>query len=134
MTITPEEDNYALYGAYLIVAYQDPNTSEKKIYIDDGFDMLCSGEARSINNTEGTAYAGFSNVSTSALSMQKLLTYWPVPMKQVRANSSSIKMNHWILWKLQHNNADRFQCLQCNHALKSGLNTADLQKLYKWNQ
>jgi hypothetical protein len=34
MTISPEADNlYALYGAYLIVFYQDSNSKNKTIWI-----------------------------------------------------------------------------------------------------
>ena len=52
MTIIPEAgNNYGIYGAYLIVVYQDNyETTIKKIYINDGFDMLYSGTTRSASN------------------------------------------------------------------------------------
>jgi hypothetical protein len=68
MTITPEEgQNYGIYGAYLIVVYQDPDTDNKTIYINDGFDMLCSRYTYSVSDEEATAYANYQNVNTDHL-------------------------------------------------------------------
>ena len=54
-----------LYGSYLIVVYQDPNTTNKTIIINDGCDLLCSNPKYSVNDTEAAAYANFQNVNTS---------------------------------------------------------------------
>lgn len=63
MTITPEAgENYGIYGAYLIVTYSDPATTEKQIYINDEFDMVYSRTSYSINDDEATAYATFTGV------------------------------------------------------------------------
>ncbi|MCE5215316.1 MAG: DUF3344 domain-containing protein [Methanobacterium sp.] len=74
ITITPEAgNNYGIYGAYIIVVYQDPNTSNKKIWINDGFDMLCSRETYSVNDAEATAYANFAGANTSSLSNAEVI-------------------------------------------------------------
>ncbi|MGV8143608.1 MAG: DUF3344 domain-containing protein [Methanothermobacter sp.] len=66
MTITPETtNNYGLYGAYIIVVYEDTDTTNKTIYINDGFDMLYNKDIYSINNTEAIAYATYNDVNTS---------------------------------------------------------------------
>ncbi len=76
MNIIPEPGNtndYGIYGAYLLVVYQDPNTSNKKIWINDGFDMLCSRETYSVNDAEATAYANFTGANTSNLSNAEVI-------------------------------------------------------------
>jgi uncharacterized repeat protein (TIGR01451 family) len=74
MTITPEGDNkYSLYGAYLIVVYQDSNTTNKTIWINDGFDMLCSKASYSVNDTEATSYANYGNVDTSKVTNAQVI-------------------------------------------------------------
>ncbi|WFN34320.1 DUF3344 domain-containing protein [Methanogenium sp. S4BF] len=66
MTITPEADNtYGLYGAYLLVVYEDPETSTKAIWINEEFDMLYSYASYSVSDTEATAYAPFTGVDTT---------------------------------------------------------------------
>ena len=65
ITITPEAgNNYALYGAYLIVVYQDAGTTSKKIFVNDEFDMVWSRSAYSTNNEEATVYASFAGADT----------------------------------------------------------------------
>nr|WP_319374734.1 DUF3344 domain-containing protein [uncultured Methanobacterium sp.] len=74
MTITPEAgNNYAIYGAYMVLVYQDNTTTMKKIYINDGFDMLCSRYTYSVNDTEATAYANYDGVSTTDLGNAKVI-------------------------------------------------------------
>ncbi|MGI6483737.1 MAG: DUF3344 domain-containing protein [Methanobacterium sp.] len=74
MIITPEPENdYGIYGAYLVVVYGDATTSWKKIYINDGFDMLCSRYTYSVNDTEATAYANFEEVNTANLGNAKVV-------------------------------------------------------------
>jgi uncharacterized repeat protein (TIGR01451 family) len=65
--------NLILYGSYLVVVYQDPNTTNKTIIINDGCDLLCSNPAYSVNDTEATAYANFQNVSTNKAINAKLI-------------------------------------------------------------
>jgi methionine-rich copper-binding protein CopC len=74
MTITPEEGvNYGIYGAYLVVVYEDSTTSYKQIFINDGFDMLYSRDSYSVNDTEATAYANFEDVYTTGLENAKTI-------------------------------------------------------------
>ncbi|MFY9195393.1 MAG: DUF3344 domain-containing protein, partial [Methanoculleus sp.] len=68
LTITPEADNdYFLYGAYLVVVYEDPATTEKRILINEEFDMVCSRASYSVDDEEATVYAPFSGVNTTDL-------------------------------------------------------------------
>jgi PKD repeat protein len=68
MTITPETGvNYGIYGAYLIVTYSDPATTEKQILINDEFDNIQSQALYSVTTDEATAYATFSGVDTTDL-------------------------------------------------------------------
>ncbi|MBP1946964.1 putative repeat protein (TIGR01451 family), partial [Methanobacterium petrolearium] len=75
MTITPEEgQNYGIYGAYIIVVYEDSTTSYKQIYINDGFDMLYSRETYSVSDEEATAYANYEDVDTAKLVNAQVIT------------------------------------------------------------
>ncbi len=66
MTITPEADsNYGIYGAYLVVVYEDPETSTKAIWMNEEFDMVYSRPSYSVSEAEATAYAPFSGVDTT---------------------------------------------------------------------
>ncbi len=69
MTITPETGNaYALYGAYLIVVYADPaGTTQRTIWVNDGFDMLQSQAQYSVSSEEATAFATFDGVSATGM-------------------------------------------------------------------
>ncbi|KKG15006.1 hypothetical protein EO98_16705 [Methanosarcina sp. 2.H.T.1A.6] len=69
ITVTPETgNNYGIYGAYLVVVYNDPNATEKKIWINDEFDLLTSKNSYAVNNEEATAYATFSDINTEGIS------------------------------------------------------------------
>ncbi len=70
LLLTPEgtpgtTNDYSLYGAYLVVTYIDPATTDKQILINDEFDMVYAGSARSVTSDEATAYADFSELDTS---------------------------------------------------------------------
>lgn len=74
MTITPESgNNYGIYGAYLVVMYQDAGTTEKKIWINDEFDMVQSQAQYSVTSDEATAYAPFAGVDTSGVASAKAI-------------------------------------------------------------
>jgi PKD repeat protein len=69
LTITPEADNnYGIYGAYIVVVYSDATTTEKKIWINDECDILASGTSLSATSEEATAYAPFAGVDTTGMS------------------------------------------------------------------
>ncbi|OPX72975.1 MAG: PKD domain protein [Methanoregulaceae archaeon PtaU1.Bin059] len=70
LVLTPEgtpgtTNDYALFGAYLVVIYGDRGTTEKRIWINEEFDMLYAGSARSVTSEEATAYAVFAGVDTT---------------------------------------------------------------------
>ena len=53
MTITPQAENKnGIYGAYLVVVYEDPSTSLKKIWINDECDILASANSYSVTSDE----------------------------------------------------------------------------------
>ncbi len=70
LALTPEgtpgtTNDYALFGAYLVVIYGDRGTTEKRIWINEEFDMVYAGSARSVTSDEATAYAVFAGVDTT---------------------------------------------------------------------
>ncbi|HNQ26014.1 MAG TPA: DUF3344 domain-containing protein, partial [Methanoregulaceae archaeon] len=78
MTITAETgNNNGIYGAYLVVVYQDASTTVKSIWINDECDMLYAGAVRSVSNDEGTAYAGFPGIDTTGVSKATLIAAAP---------------------------------------------------------
>lgn len=70
LVMTPEgtpgtTNDYALWGAYLIVTYSDPAATEKQIFINDEFDMVQSQSQYSVTTDEATVYATFAGVDTT---------------------------------------------------------------------
>lgn len=62
---TPGTTNdYSLYGAYLVVTFIDPAAGDRQILINDEFDMVYAGSARSVSSSEATVYANFSELDT----------------------------------------------------------------------
>jgi PGF-pre-PGF domain-containing protein len=69
ITLTPEEGNtYGIYGAYMVVVYSDSETSVKKIWINEEFDMIYCYASYSVTSEEATAYAPFMDVDTTGFS------------------------------------------------------------------
>nr|WP_275425589.1 DUF3344 domain-containing protein [Methanosarcina horonobensis] len=69
ITITPEASNdYAMWGAYMVVVYHDPAGKTGKIWINDEFDILAAGNSYAVTSDEATAYASFSGVNASGVS------------------------------------------------------------------
>lgn len=77
LVYTQEAPSYAVYGAYLVVVYQDPATSLKKIWINDEFDLLYPGAARSVTNDEATTFVPFAGVDTTGISSAKVIAIAP---------------------------------------------------------
>ncbi len=74
LSITPEADNnYGIYGAYLVVVYSDPGATEKTIWINDECDILASGTSTRATNEEATAFAPFTGVNTTGLSSARAI-------------------------------------------------------------
>lgn len=72
ISFTPDVST-AFYGGYLVVVYQDPATTVKKIWINDEFDMLYSGASRSITNDEAAVYAPFAGVDITGVASAKAI-------------------------------------------------------------
>jgi len=77
LVMTQEAPSYAIYGAYLVVVYEDPATTEKKIWINDEFDLIYSGAGRSVSNEEATTYAPFTGVDTGSVATAKVIAIAP---------------------------------------------------------
>jgi PKD repeat protein len=77
LVYTQEAPSYAIYGAYLVVVYQDPATTVKKIWINDEFDLLYSGAARSVSNEEATTYAPFTGVDNTGVATANVIVIAP---------------------------------------------------------
>jgi hypothetical protein len=73
----------------MLVIYQDSNATYKRIYINDGTDLLCSSNSFSVNDTEATAYANYNNI-TPQLGNAVWLWLWLQQIRVVRVNSSSM--------------------------------------------
>jgi PKD repeat protein len=78
LTLTPGAgNNNGIYGSYLLVVYQDSSLNETAIWINDGCDMIYSGDARSVNDTEATAYAVFGGVDLTGMTDARVTTVLP---------------------------------------------------------
>jgi len=78
LVLTPEgtagtTNDYALYGAYFVVTYSDPATTEKQIFINDEFDMVQSQTQYSVTTDEATAYATFAGIDSSDVDTAKVI-------------------------------------------------------------
>ncbi|WP_321421164.1 DUF3344 domain-containing protein [uncultured Methanobacterium sp.] len=129
MTITPEAgNNYALYGAYLIVVYQDNTTTMKKIYINDGFDMLCSRETYSVNDTEATSNSNFQDVNTSNLGNAKAIAILASAGDNGKSKFYFNGVEYTGFWNQYQNGPQTgFSTYDVTSALTNGLNTAGIQ-------
>jgi hypothetical protein len=118
----------ALYGSYLIVVYQDPNTAYKKIYINDGADMLYSGTTRSVSDEEGTAHAKFNDVNTSGMVNAQVIA---ILASANEKGKSKFFFNgqEYTDFSGAYNSTSQigFSIYDVTNALIKGLNTADLQ-------
>jgi subtilase family serine protease len=131
MTITPEVGrNYGIYGAYLIVVYEDATTSYKKIYINDGFDMVCSRYTYSVNDTEATANANFEDVNTEGVVNAQAIT---VIASADETNDSKFLFNgneytgFWSSWTGTSGPQLGFNTYDVTSALQEGSNQAGMQ-------
>jgi len=118
----------ALYGSYLIVVYQDPNTTNKTIYINDGADMLYSGTARSVSNEEGTAHANFNDVNTTGVGNAQVINILASASDEGKSKFFFNGEEYTGFWKAYSKASQLgFRIYDVTSALINGLNTADLQ-------
>jgi len=120
--------NTALYGSYLIVVYQDPNTAYKKIYINDGADMLYSGTVRSVSDEEGTAHAKFNDVNTSGMVNAQVIAILASANEEGKSKFF-FNGQEYTDFSGAYNSTSQigFSIYDVTNALIKGLNTADLQ-------
>ncbi len=129
ITITPEAgNNYALYGGYLVVVYQDAGTTEKKIFVNDEFDMVWSRSTYSTNNEEATVYANFTGIDNNNIAGAKAIA--------ILASASDVNKSKFFFdgteytgfWSnYQSGPQIGFSPYDVTTALTSGLNVAKLQ-------
>jgi PKD repeat protein len=129
LTITPEtENNYFLYGAYLVVVYEDPATAAKQIFINDEFDMVRSSSAYSVSDGEATVYAPFSGVDTTDLTGARAIA---VLASADEAGKSKFFFNNQeypgFSGDYQTSSQVGFSIYDVTDALQSGANEARLQ-------
>ena len=129
MNITPEAGNkYGIYGAYLIMVYQDANATEKKIWINDGFDMLYSKSSYSVNDTEATAYAVFNDASKTGVGKASVVN---ILASAGDTNGSKFFFNnveYTGFWNDYNGTTQMgFSTYDVTSALLNGTNTAGLQ-------
>lgn len=129
MTITPQAENKnGIYGAYLVVVYEDPSTSLKKIWINDECDILASANSYSATSDEATAYANFAGVDASDVASAHAIA-----ILQSAADSGKSKFffnsNEYAGFWSAYQSAPQigFSTYDVTNALTNGANTARLQ-------
>ncbi|WP_394698737.1 DUF3344 domain-containing protein [uncultured Methanoregula sp.] len=129
ITITPEAgNNYALYGAYLVVVYEDAGTTVKKIYINDEFDNIWSRSAYSTTNEEATAYASFAGVDTSGVTSAQAIAILSSAGDSGKSRFFFNSNEYTGFWSgYQASPQIGFSAYDVTSALASGTNTARLQ-------
>jgi len=129
LTITPQTgNNNGIYGAYMVVIYQSPTTTVKKIWINDECDDLYAGTARSTTSDEATAYANFAGVDTSGVASAQAIA---ILSSAGDANKSRFFFNsneYTGFWSNYLSSPQiGFSTYNVTGALTSGANTAKIQ-------
>ena len=129
LTITPEADNdYFLYGAYLVVVYEDPATTEKRILINEEFDMVCSRASYSVDDEEATVYAPFSGVNTTDLAGAQVIAVLASADEKEKSKFFFNDQEYPGFWEdYQSTPQIGFSVYDVTDALQDGANEARLQ-------
>ena len=136
LILTPEgtlgtTNDYALWGAYLVVTYSDPSTTEKKIWINDEFDMVYSRATYSTNDAEATAYAPFAGVSTTGVGNAKAIAILTSANEASKSKFFFNNQEYTGFWADYKGAAGEpqlgFSVFDVTSALASGANEARLQ-------
>ncbi|WP_261788813.1 DUF3344 domain-containing protein [Methanosarcina siciliae] len=114
-----------LYGAVLVVVYEDPDEPYRQIWLDEGCDSL-------YNNGMGTypdmyiGYAIFDNVSTETFGAAKITTVLPSGNDNAQAtiffNNDSVPISG-----SDDSNDPAFKCYDVTDALQDGTNELGVQ-------
>ncbi len=129
LTITPEPDNnYFLYGAYLVVVYEDPATAEKQIFVNDEFDMVRSYPSYSVSDDEATVYAPFSGVNTTDLTGARAIAVLASANDEGKSKFFFNDQEYPGFWEDYQTSPEiGFSVYDVTDALQSGANEARLQ-------
>ncbi len=129
LTITPEPDNnYILYGAYMVVVYEDPATAERQIFINEEFDMVYSRPTYSVNDDEATVYAPFSGVNTTDLTGAQAIAVLASANEDGKSKFFFNDQEYSGFWDdYQTSPQIGFSAYDVTDALQSGANEARLQ-------
>ena len=128
LTLTKGANTTAsLYGSYLVVIYEDPNTAFKRIYINDGADMLCSNPTYGTNDEQATAYAKY-NLNTSKMTSAQLVA---ILASAGDTNKSKFFFNgqeYTGFWNSYNRTTQTgFSLYNITSSVLNGFNTASLQ-------
>ena len=129
MTITSQTgNNNGIYGAYMVVVYQDPATTVKKIWINDECDMLYAGTARSVTNEEATTYANFAGVDTTGVTSGKAIAILS-SANEAGTSKFFFKNNEYAGFGADYQSGPQigFSVYDVTSALTNGANEARLQ-------
>jgi PKD repeat protein/methionine-rich copper-binding protein CopC len=117
----------SLYGSYLVVIYEDPNTAFKRIYINDGADMLCSNPTYSTNDEQATAYANY-NLNTNKMSNAQLVAILASAGDENKSKFFFNGQEYTGFWNSYNRTTQTgFSLYDINSAVLNGFNTAALQ-------
>ncbi|HII75555.1 MAG TPA: DUF3344 domain-containing protein [Methanolinea sp.] len=138
LVLTPEgtpgtTNDYALYGAYLVVTYSDPTTTEKQIWINDEYDMITSATNAPtykypVSDAEATVYAPFTGIDTSDVASAQAIAILASASDSGRSKfffNSNEYTGFWADYLTSPNIG--FSVYDVTGALASGSNEARLQ-------
>jgi len=129
ITVTPDAgNNYALFGAYMVVVYSDQNASYKKIWINEEFDMLYCYASYAVTSEEATAYAPFLGVNTTGLSKATAVAVLASAGDYGKSKFFFNDYEYTGFW-LDYNTTPQtgFSSYDVSGAIRSGENTARFQ-------
>ncbi len=109
-----------------MVIYEDTTTSYKRIYINDGADMLCSNPTYGTNDDQATAYANY-NLNTSKMTSAQLVA---ILASAGDTNKSKFFFNgqeYTGFWNDDNGNTQLFQPIQHKQFSTEWIYTAALQ-------
>ena len=73
----PGGDEVSMRGMLLVVVYADESEPKRKIFVNEGFDLLYGGSSKCTTPEEATAYAPFGAIDVSEVETATLITVAP---------------------------------------------------------
>lgn len=138
LVLTPEgtpgtTNDYALYGAYLIVVFSDPAATEKQIRINEEYDMITSAmNAPSykypVTDAEATVYVPFSGIDNSNVGSARAIAILASASDSGRSKFFFNSQEYTGFWADYLNTPNiGFSVYNVASALQNGANEARLQ-------